>query len=225
MADDRVLLITGASSGIGAASARAAVKSGWKVALAARSAEKLDELVDEVGAGNALAIPTDVTDPDAVFAMVEQAAGFGTLSAVFANAGLGASKPGAEGGELDNWRTMIDLNVWGLCLTVKAALPELRKVEGGHVLLTGSRAGRITLKGSVYGATKWFVHGFARNLSEEMSEWGGRCTVIAPGMVDTPFFDEPKPQGLRAEDVARAVVFALDQPASVEVGEVFLRPV
>ncbi|HUF55356.1 MAG TPA: SDR family oxidoreductase [Thermohalobaculum sp.] len=222
---DRVILITGASSGIGAASARAAAEAGWKVALAARSEEKLAALVDEIGSGRALAIPTDVTDEDSVKAMVAKAAGFGPLAAAFANAGTGASSFGAEQGDTANWRQMVDINIWGLLLTVRHALPELHKAEGGHMLLTGSQAGRTVMKGSVYGATKWFVHAFRDNLAQEMKEWGGRCTVIAPGMVDTPFFDEPKPEGLRPEDVARAVVYALEQPAGVEIGEIFLRPV
>jgi NADP-dependent 3-hydroxy acid dehydrogenase YdfG len=115
------------------------------------------------------------------------------------------------------------VNVWGLLVTVKLALPHLRRSKG-HMLLTGSRAARIELKGSVYGATKHFVHGFGANLLEEMREWGGRCTVIAPGLVDTPFFDERKPQGLTAEAVAEAAVFALEQPKRVAVGEVYLMP-
>ncbi len=221
---ERTLLITGASSGIGAATARAAAAEGWRVALAARSEDKLAALVDEIGPDKALALTCDVADPAAVEAMMSRAAAFGALSAVFANAGLGASTPGTEAGDPDNWRAMIDANIWGLVLTAKHALPRLRQVEGGHMLLTGSRAGRETLKGSVYGATKWFVHGFGRNLAQEMAEWGGRCTVIAPGMVDTPFFDTPKPQGLRPEDVAEAVVYALRQPPTVSVGEVYLTP-
>ena len=222
---DRVILITGASSGIGAASARAAAEAGWKVALAARSEDKLGKLVDEIGQDRALAIPTDVTDEGQVRAMVERAAAFGRLSAAFANAGTGASQFGAEQGDTANWRQMLDINIWGLLLTVRYALPKLRKAPGGHMLLTGSQAGRRVMKGSVYGATKWFVHAFRNNLAEEMSEWGGRCTVIAPGMVDTPFFDEAKPQALRPEDVARAVVYAIEQPEGTEIGEVFLRPV
>ncbi len=93
------------------------------------------------------------------------------------------------------------------------------------MVLTGSRAARTELSGSVYGGTKHFVHGFAANLLAEMRPWGGRCTVIAPGMVDTPFFSEAKPEGLRAEDVAGAIIYALEQPARVAVGEVRLMPV
>jgi NADP-dependent 3-hydroxy acid dehydrogenase YdfG len=220
---DRTLLVTGASTGIGAATARAAAQAGWRVALAARSADKLEALVSEIGEDRAAAISADVTDEASVAAMTESAAAFGPLHAVFANAGLGASVPGSEMGDTANWREMVDTNIWGLLLTVKHALPHLRQTRG-HMLLTGSHAGRITLKGSVYGATKWFVHGYGQNLQQEMSEWGGRCTVIAPGLVDTPFFDEPKPQGLTAEDVARAVVFALEQPHGVDVGEILVTP-
>lgn len=221
---EKVLLITGASTGIGAATARAAAAKGWRVALAARSPEKLAALVAEIGADRALAIRADVTRMEDCADMVAAAAAFGRLEAVFANAGMGAAAPGTEGGDPDNWRAMIETNVLGVCLTAKAALPELRKVAGGQFLITGSRAGRESIRGSVYGATKWFVHGFARNLALEMAEWGGRCAVIAPGMVDTPFFDTPKPQGLTAESVAEAVVYALEQPANVSVGEVFLTP-
>lgn len=221
---DKTLLITGASSGIGAATARAAVARGWKVAVAARSKNRLSDLVDELGRKNALAIGCDVAREEDVVAMVASAAAFGTLTAVFANAGLGATVAGSETGDTANWREMIDVNIWGLCLTARHALPELRKTENGHLLMTGSRAGRNNISGSVYGATKWFVHGYGQNLAAEMAEWGGRCTVIAPGMVDTPFFDTPKPNALTAEDVAGAVMFALEQPARVAVREVYMTP-
>jgi NADP-dependent 3-hydroxy acid dehydrogenase YdfG len=222
---DKVLWITGASSGIGAETARAAAAAGWRVALFARSGDKLGDLVAEIGAERALALPGDVTsEADQRAALDRILEHFGRLDAAYANAGLGVAGGGAETGDLDGWRQMVDVNVWGLLVTVRLALPELRKTKG-HMLLTGSRAARTELSGSVYGATKHFVHGFAANLLAEMREWGGRCTVIAPGMVDTPFFDAPKPEGLRAEDVARAVVYALDQPPRVAVGEVYLMPV
>ncbi len=90
--------------------------------------------------------------------------------------------------------------------------------------MTGSAAGRTTIKGSVYGATKWFVHGFAQNLAEEMKEWDGRCTTIAPGMVNTPFFDEPKPDKLDPQDVADAVLYALEAHPRNCVREIYLMP-
>ena len=220
----KVLLITGASSGIGAATARAAAAAGWSVGLIARSAEKLDALAQELGPDRALPLACDVADAaaqgKAVAALVAR---FGRLDAAFANAGRGSRQPGVETGDLDDWRSMLDANIWGPLVTCKVCLPELRKTKG-QILLTGSRAGHIALKGSIYGATKWFVHGFAANLRDEMQEWGGRCTVIAPGMTDTPFFDTAKPDKLKAEDVARAVLYTLEQPAHVTVGEVLLLP-
>jgi NADP-dependent 3-hydroxy acid dehydrogenase YdfG len=220
----KVLLITGASSGIGAATARAAAAAGWSLGLVARSADRLEALAAEIGHDRALPLACDVADADAqqaaVAALVER---FGRLDAAFANAGLGASTPGVENGDLAGWRTMLEANIWGLLATAKATLPELRKTRG-QLLLTGSRAGRTTIKGSVYGATKWFVHGLAANLMEEMREWGGSCTIIAPGMTDTPFFDTAKPDALQAEDVASAVLYTLQQPTRVAMGEVYLLP-
>ena len=219
----QTLLITGASSGIGAATARAAVKAGWQVALLARSRDALEKLAAELGDA-ALALPCDITERDqlseAVAKTVER---FGGLDAVYANAGKGSSRPGIEQGDPDDWHTMINLNVLAVLTTAHATLPHLRKAKG-HFVVTGSKAGRDHMKGSVYGATKWFVQGLAGNLAEEMREWGGRCTLITPGMVDTPFFDEPKPDKIQPDDVANAVVFALSQPRSADVREIHIMP-
>ncbi|WP_209427193.1 SDR family NAD(P)-dependent oxidoreductase [Pararhodobacter sp. SW119] len=220
----QTLLITGASSGIGAATARAAVAAGWNVALVARSTAKLEALAEDLGDA-AIVLPGDVADFAAMEAAVAKAvAQFGALHAAFANAGQGITRPGTENGDPQEWRQVVDANVMGVLHTAKAALPELRKTRG-HLLLTGSAAGRRHIKGSIYGATKWFVHGYGGNMSEEMREWGGRCTVISPGMVDTPFFDEAKPDKLQPEDVAAAVMFALSQDPRAEVREVHLMPV
>jgi NADP-dependent 3-hydroxy acid dehydrogenase YdfG len=219
----RTLLITGASSGIGAATARAAAAEGWNLALLARSKDRLENLAGEIGA-SALALPCDITQRDKLERAVEQAvAHFGGLDAVFANAGTGVSSPGIETGDPDEWHAMIHLNVLAVLTTAHATLPHLRKTKGQFVV-TGSKAGRDHLKGSVYGATKWFVQGLAGNLAEEMREWGGRCTVITPGMVDTPFFDEPKPDKIQPGDVADAVVFALAQPKTSAVREIHIMP-
>ena len=222
---DKVFLITGASTGIGAATARAAVKAGYRTALAARSVGKLAALVDELGGKeNALAIACDVTSVDDQKRMVsETLAHFGRIDVAFANAGIGATEPGTEFGDPGNWRDMIMTNVFGCAVTAKVCLPHLKKTKG-HMLLTGSRAGRMTLKGSIYGATKWAVTGFGQNLREEVSGTGVRVTLIEPGMVDTPFFDEPKPKALKAEDVANAVMYAVSQPPHVDVAEVLVIP-
>ena len=219
----RTLFITGASSGIGAATARAAVAAGWNVALMARSADRLAALAEELGDG-ALALPGDVTDLGAQqTAVAATVARFGALDAAFANAGRGLDTPGTEAGDPEEWRRLVDLNVMGVLYTARAALPELRKTKG-HLVLTGSAAGRRHIKGSIYSATKWFVHGYGGNMSEEMRDWGGRCTVISPGMVDTPFFDEPKPDKIKPEDVAEAVLFALSQNPRAEIREVHIMP-
>lgn len=219
----RTLLITGASSGIGAATARAAAKAGWNVALLARSQDKLSDLAGELG-DCALALPCDVTDRDAVAkAVADTVARFGGLDAVFANAGKGVEHPGVENGRPDEWHDMIHLNVMAVLYTAHAALPHLRKTKG-QFIVTGSKAGRDHMKASIYSATKWFIHGFAGNLAEEMREWGGRCTVISPGMVNTEFFDEEKPTKLQPKDVADAVVFALEQPDTSCVREIHLMP-
>lgn len=220
----KVLLITGASSGIGKATAKKAAGEGFNVILTARREALLDELVEEIGADRALGIAADAGNYEQLKQVVEKGvAHFGQLDAVFANAGTGVNAAGTEAGDPDEWKSMIDININGLLYTAKLTLPHLRKTTG-HFLMTGSAAGRITLKGSVYGATKWFVHGFAQNLAEEMKEWNGRCTTIAPGMVNTPFFDEPKPDKLDPDDVADAVLYALNAHPRNCVREVFLMP-
>lgn len=219
----KTLFITGASSGIGAATAHAAVASGWNVALMARSEDKLRSLQNELGDAAAI-FPGDVTqEADLLRATSGAVDRFGGIEAVFANAGRGLSKPGTEGGDLDDIRGMIDLNITGLVMTARATLPELRKTQG-TLVLTGSAAGRRHIAGSIYGATKWFVHGYAGNMAEEMREWGGRCAVVAPGMVDTPFFDQGAPDKLQPEDVANAVIQIIDAPKRAAIREIFLMP-
>ncbi|OIM99112.1 short-chain dehydrogenase [Idiomarina sp. MD25a] len=220
----KVLLITGASSGIGEATAKEAVKQGYKVVATARSEDKLQALANDLGAEHVLPIAADVTDYQQLERVVQQTVDqFGQLDAVFANAGKGLNAAGTENGDPNEWREMIDLNINALLYTAKLTLPHLRK-STGHFIMTGSAAGRTAIKGSVYGASKWFVHGFAQNLAEEMREWSGRCTVIAPGMVNTPFFDEPKPDKLDPQDVADAVLHALNAHPRNCVREVFLMP-
>lgn len=219
----QTLFITGASSGIGAATARAAVAAGWNVALFARSADNLSALAKELG-DRAMVVSGDATDIDALTAAAGHVADhFGGIDAAYANAGRGLSKPGTEAGDLDDIRGMIDLNVMGVVLTARALLPHLRKTCG-TLVLTGSAAGRQHIKGSIYGATKWFVHGYAGNLAEEMREWGGRCCVVAPGMVDTAFFDDGAPDKLQPDDVAAAVMHMITAPDRAAIREVYLMP-
>ncbi len=221
----KTFLITGASSGIGEATARMASAAGYRVALAARSADRLERLAAELGGPDrAIAVACDVTSLEDQQAMVDRTlSAFGRIDVAFANAGIGATAAGTENGDPANWRDMMLVNIYGCVLTVKVCLDEIR-ANRGHILLTGSRAGRRVNKGSVYGATKWAVTGYGHNLREEMAGTGVRVTLIEPGMVDTPFFDEPKPGALKVDDVARAVMYAVDQPGHVNVSEILMAP-
>lgn len=219
-----VLFITGASSGIGRATARAAVAAGWRVGLMARRESALVELRDTLGGDHVEIYAGDATQLAAQQAAIEQVVTrFGQLDAAFANAGTGINKPGTENGDPEEWRSMIEINVFGVLWTAKAALPHLRKTKG-HFVVTGSVAGRSHHKGSIYSSSKWFVHGFAQNLAAEMEQWEGRCTEIMPGMVDTAFFDNPKPDKLMPEDIAASVMFALQAPRRANVREIFITP-
>lgn len=217
-------MITGASSGIGEATARMAVAKGWNVALGARSVDKLAALVDELGADRALALQTDVTEFDQLEALVAAAVEkFGKLDAVFANAGFGARRGFTEE-SVEHWREMVLTNILGCALTIRAAMPPLRE-SNGHFLLTGSVAGTRALPGSLYSATKFAVHGMAEALRKEVAGSGVRTTLIAPGMVDTAFFDDgADPGSLTVDDVVRAVFYALEQPERVDVNMVLVRP-
>jgi NADP-dependent 3-hydroxy acid dehydrogenase YdfG len=221
----RVIIVTGASSGIGAATARAAAQSGYRLALAARSADRLQALAGELGGDErALAIRCDVTEWSDQEAMVAQVLDrFGRLDVVFANAGFGA-KRGFLKESPEFWREMVLTNVYGAALTIRATVTALTEARG-HLLLTGSVAGRKALPGSLYSATKWAVTAMGESARQEFNDSGVRVTVIEPGMVDTPFFDNGAgPGALKPDDIARAVMFAVSQPPHVDVNEILVRP-
>jgi NADP-dependent 3-hydroxy acid dehydrogenase YdfG len=227
MSDRRVMLITGASTGIGAATARHAVEAGWSVALAARSEDKLAELVKELGDEHALAHPTDVTDFGSQEALVNATLErFGQVDAAFANAGFGAAR-GFLKEDPDQWRQLILTNVLGVAYTIRAVMPHFKQRNAGHFLLTSSVAGRRSLPGSLYSATKWAVTGMGESLRQELRQDEGsqvRVTLVEPGVVDTPFFDNRPTDALQADDIARVVMFVLEQPARVDINEVLIRP-
>ncbi len=226
---DKVLLITGASSGIGAESARHAARAGYRLVLGARSEQKLDDLAAELGGEErAVAVTTDVTDWDSVQALAAAAnERFGRLDAVFANAGFGAKRGFLEETP-EQWRSMVLTNVYGVALTIRATLPALLERGSGHVLITGSVAGRRALPGSLYSATKWAVTAIGESLRQELRQMHDnhsiRVTLIEPGMVATPFFDQPPQNVLQPDDVARALMYALEQPEHVDVNEILIRP-
>jgi NADP-dependent 3-hydroxy acid dehydrogenase YdfG len=221
---DAVFLITGASSGIGAATARAAAEAGYRLVLAARSADKLRGLAEELGGSErALAVECDVTEWEQQEAMVMTALeAYGRLDVAFANAGFGAAR-GFLAESPEQWRSMVLTNVYGVALTIRATLPALKESRG-HLLLTGSVAGRRALSGSLYSATKWAVTALGESARQELNGTGVRLTVIEPGMVDTPFFENRPARALQADDVARAVMFAVSQPPHVDVNEILVRP-
>jgi NADP-dependent 3-hydroxy acid dehydrogenase YdfG len=225
MADgDKVFLITGASTGIGAATARHAAKAGYRLILAARSLDKLEALAEELGGEErALAVRCDVTEWDDQQAMVAAALErFGRLDVAFANAGFGASR-GFLGDTPEHWRAMVLTNVLGAAYTVRATLPALKETTG-HILLTGSVAGRRAIVGSLYSSTKWAISGMGESLRQDVDGTGIRVTLVEPGQVDTPFFDNPGEGRLEPVDIARAVMFAVAQPAHVDVNEILIRP-
>jgi NADP-dependent 3-hydroxy acid dehydrogenase YdfG len=222
---DPVLLITGASSGIGAATARAAAKAGYRVALAARRSEPLAALAEQLGGpSRAIPVTVDVTNwADQQRMVTATLEAFGSIDAVFANAGMNGLA-GWTADSVEHWREMVLTNVYGPAITVRAALDAVIDSRG-HVVLTSSRAGRYPIAGSLYGATKSAVTAMGEALRLELHGHGVRVTVVHPGWVDTPMFPgEPPADILTADDIARAVVFALQQPPRVSVNELLVRP-
>ena len=226
MSEDPVLVITGASSGIGAATARRAVEFGYRVTLAARSEDKLQALAEELGGPDrALALSCDVTSWDDQQALVARTLDeFGGMDVYFANAGFGAKRGFLEE-SVEHWRSMIDTNVFGAALSIRASLGHFRRQNRGHLLLTSSVAGRRALPGSLYSATKHAVTAMGEALRAEVAETDIKVTLIEPGAVDTPFFDNRVSNALEADDIARAVMFALTQPPHVDVNELLIRPI
>lgn len=218
-------MITGASSGIGEATARQAAERGYRLVLAARREDKVSALAEELGGPDkAIAVRCDVTDWEDQRSLVQTCLDrFGGLDIAYANAGMPGSPGGFTGADPLQWRDMVLTNVYGAALTARASLEALKESQG-HLLFTGSVAGRRANSGSMYSATKWAVTGMGDAVRQEMAGTGVRVTLIEPGMVDTPFFDTPKPDALRPDDVARAVLYAVDQPAHVDVNEVLVRP-
>jgi NADP-dependent 3-hydroxy acid dehydrogenase YdfG len=227
--DQPVLLITGASSGIGAATARASAQS-YRLVLAARRLEQLETLAAELGGEErAIAVRCDVTEWDQVQALAASALErFGRIDAVFANAGFGASRGFLEE-SVEHWRSMVLTNVYGTALTIRATLPHLLERGDGHFLITSSIAGRRALPGSLYSATKFATTAIGESLRGELRQMHQntaiKVTLIEPGMTDTPFFDNsPGESALRDSDIAKAVVYALEQGPGVDVNEILIRP-
>ena len=225
MPDDKVFLITGASSGIGAATARQAADAGYRLVLAARREDKLRDLAAELGGDErALAVRCDVAEWDDQQALVQRAlAAYGRIDVAFANAGFGGSR-GFTSATPEEWKAMVLTNVYGAALTIRATHDALVAVQG-HLVLTSSVAGRRPLPGSFYSVTKHAVTAMGEAARQDFNDTGVRVTLVEPGLVDTPFFDEPpRITPLQPDDVARAVLFAVSQPAHVDVNAILIRP-
>jgi NADP-dependent 3-hydroxy acid dehydrogenase YdfG len=217
-----VFLITGASTGIGAATARHAAAAGYDVVLAARSEDKLQALAEEI---DGLAVRCDVTEWDDQQALVQRALDeYGRIDVAFANAGFGGPR-GFTAGDVEEVKRMVLTNVYGCALTIRATMPALRDSRG-HLLLTSSVAGRRALPGSLYSVTKHAVTAMGEAARLDYNDSGVRVTLIEPGLVDTPFYDSPlrMSEPLQADDIARAVMFAVSQPPHVDVNEILIRP-
>jgi NADP-dependent 3-hydroxy acid dehydrogenase YdfG len=229
MADPKTILITGASTGIGASTARQLREQGHRLVLSARREEPLAELADQLGGGEDVLTKTcDVTEWDQVEALVEATRDrFGGVDVVFANAGFGASRGFLEESP-EQWRSMVLTNVLGVAHTIRATLPHLLEQDSGHYLITSSVAGRRALPGSLYSATKWAVTAIGEALRQELRQMHEntsiKVTLIEPGMVDTPFFDNRPSNALEADDIAAAVLYAISQPDRVDVNEILIRP-
>jgi NADP-dependent 3-hydroxy acid dehydrogenase YdfG len=229
-AEPKVFLITGASSGIGAATAQHAAQAGHRVVLVARSQGKLNAVASRLGGPErALPIACDVSDWGAQKRMVTLALEqFGRIDVVFANAGVAMGSPFlGEDDTPDEWREMVLANVLGVAITARLTLPELVK-RNGHLLITGSAAGRTTSPQSLYAATKWAATSMAQSIRNQLVGTGVRVTLIEPGYTVTSIASgrpSPNVPRLHADDVARAVMYATSQPINVDVNEILIRPI
>jgi clavulanate-9-aldehyde reductase len=239
---ERVVAITGASSGIGHATAVACAGAGAAVAVGARRAERLEELVDQIEAagGRAVALPADVADEAQAHRFIACAhERLGRLDAVVNNAGLMLLGP-IETTDSADWRRMIEVNVLGVLYTTQAAVRIMRSSGQGHIVNVSSIAARRTRPSmGVYSLTKTGINAFSEALRMEVAAHGIRVTVIEPGAVESELIEQNAPTvrdqiiarqaqthtPLSADDIARAIVYALSQPANVEVNHMFVRPI
>ncbi|MFG2574953.1 SDR family oxidoreductase [Streptomyces sp. NPDC048481] len=227
--DAPVALITGGGSGIGAAVARRLLEAGHRVVVTGRGEKRLRAFAEELGEPEGLLTVTgNAADYDCVRSAVDRALdGFGRLDTVVANAGTATHDSVAEG-DPAGWTDMVLTNVLGPALLIRASIDALRRTKG-RIVLVGSVAGFVHTPGNLYGATKWAVTGLAENTRRQVTEWGVGVTLIAPGRVETPFWDGngnlPLGPLLTADQIADSVVWAIRQPAGVDVNTVVVRPV
>ena len=235
--EGKVVLVTGASSGIGRETALALSVAGAQVAIGARRIDRLASLVD-AAPGEVVPLQLDVTDPASVRRAVSETVGhFGRLDALVNNAGLMQSGL-ILGADVSEWRRMVDTNLLGSMYAVHAALPFLLETKGAVVQVSSTAARSASLGSGVYAATKFGISAFSESLRQEVTRRGVRVIVIQPGFVDTELtshITDPTMQAaaadiaasmrtLRPDDIAAAIIYALGQPAHVSVNEMLVRP-
>ncbi len=238
--EGKVVVITGASSGLGEATARMLSAEGAIVILGARRADRIQSLADELvkNGGKAIAIATDVTDAEQVKKLVETAVGtYGCIDVIVNNAGLMPHSP-LERLKIDDWNQMIDVNIKGVLYGIAAVLPHMTAQKSGHIINVSSVAGhKVNPGGAVYSATKYAVRAISEGLRQEVKPYNIRTTVISPGAVATElpnsatepdvaagikqFYDA---FAISADSFARCVVFAMSQPDDMDVNEILFRP-
>jgi NADP-dependent 3-hydroxy acid dehydrogenase YdfG len=238
--EQKVIVITGASSGMGEAAARRLAAEGGRVVLGARRTDRLEALAAEINqeGGEALAVTTDVSDRDQVAHLVDTAVGtYGRIDVLINNAGVMPLSP-FDRLKVDEWDQMIDVNLKGVLYGIAAALPHMKEQKSGHIINLSSVAGhKVFGSSAVYSATKSGVRALSEGLRQEVKPYNIRTTIISPGAVKTELLDhisEPDVQqanreyvgqvGVPADSFARVVVFAISQPEALDINEVLFRP-
>ncbi|HDE4942951.1 TPA: SDR family oxidoreductase [Staphylococcus aureus] len=226
---DKVAVVTGAGSGIGEAIATLLHEEGAKVVLAGRNKEKLQNVANQLSQDSVKVVPTDVTNKEEVDELIKIAQQtFGGLDIVINSAGQMLSSKITDY-QVDEWDSMIDVNIKGTLYTAQAALPTMLEQSSGHLINIASISGfEVTKSSTIYSATKAAVHTITQGLEKELANTGVKVTSISPGMVDTAITAAYNPtdrKKLEPQDIAEAVLYALTQPKHVNVNEITVRPV
>ncbi|HDJ2900385.1 TPA: SDR family oxidoreductase [Staphylococcus aureus] len=226
---DKIAVVTGAGSGIGKAIATLLHEEGAKVVLAGRNKEKLQNVANQLSQDNVKVVPTDVTNKEEVDELIKIAQQtFGGLDIVINSAGQMLSSKITDY-QVDEWDSMIDVNIKGTLYTAQAALPTMLEQSSGHLINIASISGfEVTKISSIYSATKAAVHTITQGLEKELAKTGVKVTSISPGMVDiaiTAAYNPTDRKKLESQDIAEAVLYALTQPKHVNVNEITVRPV
>jgi NAD(P)-dependent dehydrogenase (short-subunit alcohol dehydrogenase family) len=230
MNDGPVTLVTGGSRGIGAATVRRLLREGHRIAITGRNGDRLNRFVEELNRppGLVRAFVADASSFDMIdSAVASTVKDFGRLDNVIANAGFG-TRGDITDGDPGEWQAMILTNVLGPALLIKSALPALKETHG-RIILIGSVAGFVYTVGNLYGAAKWAMTGLAENTRRMVTADGIGVTLVAPGPVETNFYDHvggnPYPHSLTAEQVADVIAWTINQPPGVDVNTVIVRPI